>query len=390
MKPRVWAEVDLSAIRQNVDAIRSFVGLRVDVMPVVKADAYGHGAVEVARAALSAGADWLGVASVAEGAALRKVLPNGTVCLLSPFEAADADEIVAQRLTPAISDLDGARALSVAAQKQRTGVRVHMKVDTGMGRQGVMPELAERLASVVARMPSIVIEGLFTHFACADDDPEFTARQLAVFEDARQRVLATDTRLKPVHCAASAALLRYPEARLDLVRPGLLVYGIMPPIPAEVSVPPLRPAMTLRTRIVQVRNLPAGHGVSYARTRILTRPSRIAVLPVGYGDGYPRALSNIGRVLVNEAPAPIVGRVCMDMTLVDVTDIPGANVGSEVVLIGRQGAECIRVEEIAKLIDTTEHDVTTRLTPRVPRVYVASGSAVAATRLGNGTPAYQR
>ena len=370
MKPRVWAEVDLSAIRQNVDAIRAHVGLRVDVMPIVKADAYGHGAVEVARAALSAGSEWLGVASAAEGAALRKTLTNGSICLLSPFEPEDAEEIVANRLTASISDLEGAKALSVAAQKQRTGARVHLKVDTGMGRQGALPEQADRIAAIVGRMPSIMITGLFTHFACADDDPEFTAHQLSVFEQVRQRVAATDTLVKPSHCAASSALLRYPQSRLDLVRPGLLIYGIEPPVPKEVSIPPLRPALSLKARVVQVRTLPAGHGVSYGRTHILTRPSRLAVLPVGYGDGYPRALGNVGRVLINGASAPIVGRVCMDLTLVDVTDIPGVNVGTEAVLIGRQGSEKIRVEEIARLIQTTEHDVTTRLTPRVPRIYV--------------------
>lgn len=370
MRPRVWAEIDLSAIRQNVDAIRAHVGLRVEVMAVVKADAYGHGAVEVARAALTAGAEWLGVASPAEGVTLRKSLPNGSICLLSPFEAEDADEIVSNRLTASISDLEGAKALSVAAQKQRTGAKAHLKVDTGMGRQGAMPEMADRIASIVARMPSIMISGLFTHFACAEDDPEFTARQLAIFQRVRQAVADTDTQVKPSHCAASAALLRYPESRLDLVRPGLLIYGIVPALPREVSVPPLRPALSLKTRVVQVRALPAGAGVSYGRTHVLRRPSRIAVLPVGYGDGYPRALSNAGRVLINGASAPIVGRVCMDMTLVDVTDIPDVTAGTEAVLIGQQGEERIRVEEIAKLIDTTEHDVTTRLTPRVPRIYL--------------------
>lgn len=372
MSPRVWAEVDLAAVRHNLKEIRAHVGLRVAVMPVVKADAYGHGAAEVARAATMAGCDWLGVATVAEGADLRQRVPGASIALLAPFLPDEAEEIVRLRLTPLVSDLDGARALALAGQRGRTAARVHLEVDTGMGRSGALPGDVARLATHLGRMGSIVATGIATHFPCAETDPEATRRQLATLLKATAEVRATDTTLQLVHCASSAALLLYPESRLDMVRPGLLVYGIVPPVPPAVPVPPVRRALTLKTRIVLVRQLPVGATVSYGATRILDRPTRVATLPVGYGDGYPRALGNVGRVLVGGRSAPILGRICMDMTLADVTDIPGAEVGSEVVLIGTQGEAAIGVEEIARTTDTTEHDVTTRLTPRVPRRYLGA------------------
>jgi alanine racemase len=369
MDARVVAEIDLGAIRQNVGAIRSLVGLRVEVMPVVKADGYGHGAVEVARAALEGGAEWLGVATPAEGIALRKAFPGASICVLSPFARDEAEEIAYHQLVPFVGDLESARALSLSAHRIRSGVCIHMKVDTGMGRSGVLPEEAARLAEYIARMPAITITGLATHFACAESDPDFTSQQLALFHQARKAVEAADAPLRHYHAAASAALLSCPSSRLNLVRPGLLVYGIRPEVPADMPVPPFHPALTLKTRIVLIRTLPAGHTLSYGRTYSLARPSRIAVLPVGYGDGYPRDLSHKGSVLVCGRRVPIVGRICMDVTLADVTDIPDASVGTEAVLIGAQDEERIRVEEIARLIGTTEHDVTTRLTSRVPRVY---------------------
>lgn len=369
MEPRVWAEIDLATIRHNVTAIRTHVGLRVDVMPVVKADGYGHGAAEVAQAALEAGAEWLGVATVEEGVALRKLFPAAKICVFAPFQREECPEIVVHRLIPLVSVLEQARNLSQAAQRARSGVQVHLEVDTGMGRSGVLPEHAEGLAKLIARMPSILITGLSTHFPSAESDPIFTAQQLQIFQQVRVAIEATDTRLSPVHCANSAALLRYPACRLDLVRPGLLTYGILPHVPPDTPIPPVRPALALKTRIALIRKLPQGHTISYGRTYALSRPGRIATLPIGYGDGYPRALSNVGHVLVCGRKAPIVGRICMDVTMIDVSDIPEAHVGAEVVLVGKQGEQEIRVEEIARLTQTTEHDVTTRLTARVPRIY---------------------
>jgi alanine racemase len=372
MTNRVVAEIDLGAIRNNVSEICGFVGPRVAVMPVVKADAYGHGALEVARVALESGADWLGVATVEEGVALRKVLPSVNIAVFAPINYDDAETVVLNRLTTFLSDMEGAQALSRAGQKLRGGARVHLEVDTGMGRSGALPDMAIRITKQVARMPSILICGLTTHFPSAEDGPDFTMMQLSQFLKTAEAVKETDTQLQHIHCANSAALLRYPGARMNMVRPGLLIYGIVPTVPESTLLPALRPALTLKTHVALVRALPEGHTISYGRTHILRRPSLVATLPVGYGDGYPRALGNFGEVLINGQRAPIIGRICMDVTMVDVTEIPNVEQGTEVVLIGAQGEDRITVEELARSIQTTEHDITTRLTARVPRIFKTS------------------
>lgn len=381
MDNRVVAEIDLSAVRHNVAAVRTIVGPGVQVMAIVKADGYGHGAVEIARAALGAGASWLGIATVSEGIILRETLPDARIVHLPPFPDNACNEIAANQLTTLVSSEEMVVQLGMAARRHNCVADCHLEIDTGMGRSGAAPDEAASVVHLAARTEGIRVNGVATHFAAAESDPEFTRRQIAAFNSARQEL----PEVEYVHAANSAGTLLYPEAHYNLVRPGLLLYGILPtlnphpsPLASRLSTldsetSPLnsfRPAMTLKTQIALVRQLPAGASLSYSRTCVLRRPSRIATLPVGYGDGYPRALSNVGEVLVSGRRAPILGRVCMDVTLVDVTDIPEARVGSEVVLIGRQGDDQIRVEEIAGLIGTTEHDITTRLTSRVPRVYL--------------------
>jgi alanine racemase len=373
---RVQAEIDLSAIRHNMQLICSLMGLRVSVMPVVKANAYGHGAAEVARAVHAAGAEWLAVATVEEGVSLRKLLPYASICLLSPFSYDLADEIIVNRLTPVVGDLEAARALSRTAQRLRTGIKIHVELDTGMGRSGFLTDLAVKHCEIISRMTSVVITGLCTHFPSAEDDPDFTRAQIASFLMIKKQVEAADILLTQQHCANSAALLRYPESRMNMVRPGLLTYGIHPDIPAEFRIPDLRPALTLKSVIAQVRPLPAGHSISYGRTHTLSEPRRIATVPVGYGDGYPREMGNAGCALVAGRRVPVVGHVCMDVLNLDVTDVPDASVGMEVVLIGAQGEERITVEEIARIVQTTEHEITTRLTARVPRVYLTPSARV--------------
>ncbi len=369
MADRVIAEIDLGVVRQNVAEIRSFVGMRVEVMPVVKADAYGHGITQIAGVTLEAGAEWLGAATLDECITLRKAFPRPNIALFTPFAYQDADEIIINRLTPFVGELESAQVLSRAAQKLRGAAKIHLDIDTGMGRSGVLPESAARLAGHIGRMSSIVISGLTTHFPSAEQDSEFTMGQLAKFLRTAEAVKATDTVLPHIHCANSAALLAHPTTRLNMVRPGLLIYGIVPAVKEGTPLPSIAPALTLKTSIAQIRSLPAGHTISYGRTCTLSRPSRIATLPVGYGDGYPRSIGNRGSVLICGKRAPILGRVCMDVTLVDVTDIPEAERGAEAILIGSQGMERISVEEIARLTDATEHDVTTRLTERVRKVY---------------------
>jgi alanine racemase len=376
MTSRLWAEIDLRALQSNVRSVLRFVD-PAGVMAIVKANAYGHGIEQVSAACISAGAQWLGVATVDEGLRLRALLPHVPIALTAPFLVSEAEAIVAGRLTPFLSNMEQAHALSAAAERAGQTVSVHLEVDISLTRSGVAPEEAARTAEIVSRMPGIRLEGLCTHFACADEDLAATKEELACFLDIRKRLAASDLPIPLAHCAASAALLSLPASRMDLVRPGLLIYGIRPSVPQDVPIPSITPVMTLKSAIALIRKVPAGRGVSYGHTHTLVRASRLATIPVGYGDGYPRALSNRGYVLIAGRRAPILGRVCMDVTVVDVTDIPQAEEGSEVVLIGKQGTECITVEEIAGMAGTTAHDVTTRLTSRVDRVYIGGedGSA---------------
>jgi alanine racemase len=371
MLPRVQAVIDLSAVRHNVGLIRAVVGPGVEIMAVVKADAYGHGAREAAGAAMQAGASWLGVATVKEGAALRQDARDARICVLSPFGRDECDDIAVNRLTPLLSDRESACALSAAAGRLGTPVEAHIEVDTGMGRSGVPHDRAADLVRQVSSLPFINLTGMSTHFPSAEDDTEFTARQLALFEGVRAAIAQAGIQLDALHAANSAALLRYPAARYNLVRPGLLLYGIVPECTGAEDALDIHPALTLQSAVRLIRELPAGHTISYGQTHILTRPSRVATVPVGYGDGYPRALSGRGHVLVRGRRAPILGRICMDVMVIDVTDIPNVEVGGSVVLIGKQGDQRIRVEELARLAETTEHDVTTRLTDRVERAYIS-------------------
>jgi alanine racemase len=369
MLTRAWAEVDLDALRHNVQAIREFIGPACAVMAIVKANGYGHGITQCAKAAVQAGASWLGVATVEEGVELRTLLPDTPICLITPFLVEDASTIVQHEITPFVSDLSSASALDEAARSLGRRTNAHLEVDTGMGRSGVTADGAGELAAALANLRNLQVTGLATHFA-SEEDPDSCERQLELFRDAEGEVHAAGLRPELLHSANSGALIRYPQSRMDLVRPGLLVYGIVPEHSPNVPRPEVRPVLTLRARVALIRELADGSSISYGGTHTLRRRSRVATLPIGYGDGYPRALSNKGSVIIRGRRAPILGRVCMDMMMIDVTDIPETFAGDEAVLIGRQGDENIGVEEIARLAETTEHDVTTRLTERVARVYL--------------------
>jgi len=364
-----WVEVDLDALAANVRALRRQAGAAL-LMAVVKANAYGHGAVPVAEAAVTAGADWLGVAFADEGMALRQAGLTAPILILGYSPPTAADKVVAQRLTPAVADWSVAVALSAAAA--RAGVRqdVHVKVDTGMHRFGLDPADVLAFVAGLEQLPNLRFAGLFTHFATADEADKTGARQqLARFQMVRQ-ALATAGRPAPLsHAAASAAILDLPEAHLDLVRAGISLYGLYPSSVVSRAVP-LRPVLQWKTRVARVFDVAAGEGVSYGFTWRAPSPARLALLPVGYGDGFRRGLSNRGQVLIAGRRAPIRGRVCMDQTVVEVTQIPGVRPGDEVVLIGRQEEETITVEEMAEWLGTINYEVVTGLMARLPRLYL--------------------
>lgn len=355
-----WAEIDAAALVANLRHLRRKAG-RAKVMFVVKANAYGHDAALCAAAAEKArAADWLGVSSVEEGVALREAglkLPILVLGSLYPFESVLA--AVAYGLTPMVASLDAAKRVAEAALRLKRRVDCHVKVDTGMGRVGAGREAAVSIVRHLAGLGAARASGLFTHLSCAESDRAFTRRQLAAFKGVVSTLSRAGLRPPLVHAANSAALLRHPESRFDLVRPGLAAYGLMDGF---------EPVLTLKSKVVFLKTVPKGATVSYGATWRAKRVSRVATLPIGYGDGYSRALSNRGEVLIAGRRCPIIGRVTMDQTMVDATRVPEARVGDDVVLIGRQGKQLIHATELARLCGTITYETATALSARVPRV----------------------
>ncbi len=370
------AEVDLDAIAFNVNAIKHHVGDRVEVFAVVKANAYGHGAVQVARTALKSGATRLAVHRISEGIELRKAGITAPVLVMGYAPPGTVDYFIHWNLTPSLTTLEFAEALSAKAAAGSATAPVHVKVDTGMNRFGLVPEEVVDFMLAVRRLPGIRIEGMFTHFSTADwTDLTHVRRQLQAFKDVRTSLSEAGISIPLAHAANSGATMRLPEAHLNAVRTGIAMYGLHP----SDEWPPvfdIKPALTMKSLVARVREIPAGEGISYGRTFITTRKTRVALVPVGYGDGYHRILSNKGSVLIRGQRAPILGRICMDQFVVDVSDIPGVKLEDEVVLVGSQGKMSIPAEEVGSLAGTINYEVTTSLLPRIPRVYCKSGRVV--------------
>ena len=368
----VWSEVDLDAIRANVRALRELAA-PAELLAVVKANGYGHGAVPVARAALGAGATWLGVARVDEGEQLRAAGIDAPVMLLSEPAPRVADRVVAQRLTPVVYTEPGIDALAkaVADAGRAEPLAVHLKVDTGMHRVGCTPEEAVALAMHVAARDELALAGVCTHLAVADEPGNpYTTDQLGRFDAVLDALAARALRPPLAHAANSAALLTDPRARYDLVRIGIACYGLPPaPVLADHAGVTLQPALSLRARITMVKTLPPGARVSYGLRSEVGPSGRVATVPAGYADGVPRNLGLAGgEVLVRGRRRPIVGVVTMDQLLVDLGDAP-ADVDDEVVLIGRQGDDEVTATEWAARLDTISYEIVTGIGARVPRSY---------------------
>jgi alanine racemase len=366
-----WSEVDLGAVRANTRTLTEMAAPAA-LLAVVKADAYGHGAVPVARAALDAGATWLGVALVEEGAALRAAGIDAPVLLLSepPPEAASA--VVSARLTPVVYTELGIEALAkaVAELRPEAALPVHLKVDTGMHRVGCSPDEVATLVDAIDARPELVLDGICTHFAVADEpDRAESNEQLDQFRRVLHGVDAARGRPRLVHAANSAGLLTVPEGRFDLVRAGIALYGVAP-APALADRVSLTPVLALRAQVTYVKDLPAGSRVSYGLRYELTRPARIVTVPVGYADGVPRNLGlRGGEVLIGGSRHPIAGTVTMDQLMVDVGDA-AVEVGDNVALLGRQGDDEITADEWAERLDTIAYEIVTGIGPRVPRRYL--------------------
>lgn len=366
------ATVDLAALTHNLSQIRERLRPDSRIMAVVKANAYGHGAVEVSRALVGSGVTRLAVASVQEGVCLREAGINADILVLVDLFDKHTDELIAHRLTPVITEQRLLPGLVKAAEKAARPFPIHIKVDTGMGRLGFSPADLASLFNALPGWKPLHVEGFMTHLADSDgEDPSHTEQQLKTFrgllEQAEQRGITPPL----VHVANSAAIIRYPQSHFSLVRPGIMLYGYHT-LPDSVPCPRLLPVLSLQTTVMQLRTIKPGETISYNRTFVATRPSTIAVLPVGYADGYSRRLSNRGCVLIKGRRAPIVGLICMDMTMVDVTDVPSVHVGDTVALIGRDQENSIWASDIADCTQTIPYEVLCAIGPRIPRVYSPS------------------
>jgi alanine racemase len=363
------AVIDLSAVARSIRGIRGLVGDRVRIMAVVKADGYGHGAVQVARTAISAGATHLGVAYAQEAVEICRAGLSAPILILGAAPPESIETVLKYGLAQSVCDTESPKALSAASPVERPA-RVHVKVDTGMGRIGVTPAETPDYIAFLRRLPNLVIEGIFTHFPKSDEaDPAFTNRQIEQFTGLLKELSARGINIPIRHMANSGGVLAFPASYLDMVRPGIMIYGLYPSREVRRSIP-LTPAMSLVTRIRFLKRVPGGTPISYGGTFVTSAETDVATLPIGYADGYRRLLSNNYEVLVRGKRAPVIGRVCMDMTMVDVTHIKEAAVGDEVVLMGRQGTAEISTDEMAEKLSTINYEITCLVGRRVPRVYV--------------------
>lgn len=364
-----WVEVDLDALDNNIAEVRRRIGPDRRMCLVVKADGYGHGAPQVARVAAAAGVEFLGVATVHEGIELRRAGIDVPILILSPTLPDEIDDILAHALRASVSSFAYAQALSARAAARGVIALVHIEVDTGMGRSGVNESEAAALVHAVAALPALDLEGIFTHFPdAAPGHTDFADAQTARFLALVATLRGAGHALPLAHAANTAGMLSVTGALFDMVRPGLMLYGHTH---TGIGLAEhLRPVMALKSRIVLLKDMDPGRTVSYDRTFTVERPSRIAVIPAGYGHGLSLKLSNRGHVLVRGQVAPIVGKVTMDMSMLDVTDIPGVDVGDEVVLFGTQGDARLSLEEVARQSETLSYDVMISIGKRVPRVYL--------------------
>jgi alanine racemase len=364
-----YASIDLTALAHNLSQIRERLRPGCHVMAVVKANAYGHGAIEVSRALVESGVTRLAVASVQEGLALREAGITAEILVLVDLFDRHVQDLIAYRLTPVITEQRLLPVLAEAAASGNQSVPVHIKVDTGMGRLGFSPSELGSLFDAIPGWKSLRIEGFMTHLADSDgDDPSHTEQQLKIFRGLLEQVEQRGVKVPFVHVANSAAIIRYPQSHFSLVRPGIMLYGYHT-LPDGVPCPPLKPVLSLGTTVMQLRTIRPGETVSYNRTFVAKRPSAIAVLPIGYADGYSRRLSNQGFVLIKGRRAPIVGLICMDMTMVDVTDIPSVRVGDAVTLIGRDAQDAIWADHVGDWTGTIPYEVLCAIGPRIPRLY---------------------
>jgi alanine racemase len=370
--PATRIEVDLDAVARNTQLLKQACGPRTSLMAVVKANAYGHGAVHTAGTVLCHGADWLGVARMTEAVELRTAGIQAPILVFGATLPARAPAAARQGIRITLISLDDARAIDAAAGNAGTHVTAHIKIDTGMGRLGLCPglDMAQVLSDITAmmRMDHLTVEGIYTHFASADaTDPTHARQQLDLFSQLLDRLDADNCLPEIIHAANSAATLTLPQSHFTMVRPGLALYGMCPGPGADGA--KLTPAMSIISEITQVKQVPKGFAVSYGSTHVTDRPTVIATVPVGYADGYSRRLSGTAHMLVKGQRAKVAGRVCMDFTMIDVGHIPDVRPVDEVVALGTRGNQTVSADDLAELSGTINYEITAGLTARLPVCY---------------------
>lgn len=367
----IFAEIDLASFRHNMSAVKELVNGKALVMAVVKADAYGHGADVIAEEALKCGADYLAVARLNEALDLRMSGIDAPLLLFGQSLPVYAELYIKHDIIVSTHSFDAAALLSGAAVKLGGTLRVHVKIDTGMGRLGMVNGDEADTVKRISDLPGISVEGVYSHFANADrTDKSHALLQLHKFNEIREKLNSSFTYPPFFHIANSAAVMELPESHLDLVRPGIMLYGLYPSLEMDRGKTQLKPVMTLKSQISQVKKTGPGFAVSYGSTYVTGKETIIGTVPAGYADGYSRLLSSKGGMLVRGRRAPIIGRVCMDLTMIDLTGIPEACEGDEAVLLGEQMGELISADEIGEETGTINYEVVSRITSRVARVYI--------------------
>lgn len=363
-----WVEVDLTAISENLAAVRQKVGSR-KIMGTIKANAYGHGLIEVAGVLEREGIDLLGVSILDEAMHLRRSKIVTPILIMGTILPEEAERVVELEVTPTLCSLEVAQALADAGRKSGRSIKAHVKIDTGMGRFGALAHNAVEYVSRLNSIESLELEGIYTQFPVADEQgDEFTLEQIHKFNSIISDLEHKGVHISLQHAANSAAILNYPQSYFNLVRPGITLYGLYPSNKVDKDLQ-LKPALSWKSRVLTLKRVPKDWSISYGRTYVTPGKKTIAIIPVGYADGFNRHLSNRGQVLIHGQRASVIGLVCMDQFMVDVTDIPGVTIGDEVVLIGRQGDDEITADDIARQLDTINYEVICCIADRVPRVY---------------------
>jgi alanine racemase len=389
-EPPTKAIIDLDAVACNVRALREITNPNARLMAVVKANAYGHGSIRIAKTALENGADTLGVARIDEGRRLRETGISAPILVFGYIPEPDIRDLIEYDMTATVYSLETARDISEVSKKLGRTIRIHAKIDTGMGRLGYLPDakwysedcgdeltvLVDDIVSI-SKMPGLFLEGIYTHFATADgSDKRLATKQFKLFLNLLTCLKENGLEIPIRHAANSSATITMPETHLDMVRTGISVYGLHPSNEVDRRLISLTPVMSLKTSVIQLKKVPAHFTVSYGATHVTKSPSVIATVPIGYADGYSRHFSNRGYMLVCGRKAPVVGRVCMDFTMLDVTHIPEVSLYDEVVVFGRQGDVFLSVDELADSLDTINYEIVTSVSERIPRVYKSQGSEI--------------